>query len=167
MSLLTQGQHLPILNAVVILSKIGARKLNIKIPLRVKRAFWKKKNVQSSRSAACRRYRLSNTLRPIGKPLSTRGTVENCMIDGTWSLVNALVLPYCRCCHCESIVAMKCSLFLIHTGTSVCENEDTIVVRPSCFFFEVRETSFFFHVNVDLFSTTILFGMGTSNAELV
>lgn len=144
MSLLTQGQHLPILNRAVIRSKIGARKLKIKIPLNVKRAFWKKQNVQSLRSAAYGQYLLSNTPSPIEKPLRTRDTVENEMIDGTLSLVHALVLPYCRCCHCVTIVAMKCSLFLIHTGTSVCENEDTIVVRPSCFFFEVRETSFFF-----------------------
>lgn len=166
MFLLTQGQHLPILNSAVILLKIGARKLKIKIPLRVKRAFWKK-NAQSSRSAACRQYRLSNTQRLIEKSLSRRYTVENDLIGGTWRPVQVLLLPYCRCCHCETIVAMKCSLFLIHTGTSVCENEDTIVVCPSCFFFEVRETSFFFHVNVDLFPTTMLFGMGTWNVELV
>lgn len=104
MFLLTQGQHLPILNSAVILSKIGARKLKIKLPLRVKRAFWKK-NAQSSRSAACRQYRLSNAQSLIEKPLSSRYRVENDLIGGTWRPAHALLLPYCRCCHCETIVA--------------------------------------------------------------
>lgn len=61
--------------------------------------------------------------------------------------------PYCQSVHCRTIVAVKCNLFLLWTGTSVCET--VTIVSPFLFFQPAYETSFFFHVNVDLFSSTM------------